>query len=407
MRGINLKFCCQLVCIVVLLGRVSVVENKPQPDWGDDDDSEEDWGLDDEEPAPAAVVPTTTTVKINTTPVAVAAPVAFGARAAPIANLSGSAGGHSHDHDLSHSAGVMQLHFANYNESCGTGEDERHCNPALDMICSGETKKCACNPAKNAVYVKVDDACLGVSTFARDFSCKFDDQCRAGSLGPYSVCNPNTGRCECLDSLGPGRDIIKINDKCVVAKRIGDNCEEDLECDQSIQGYAQCGLPQQGNLPVLPVNATKVCKCSPGYIPDAGKEINNPRLCLPVGKDESSACQIDEQCHAGIGPLSRCFSGTCQCADVVAWQGEAVFYKDRCYLKRALGDPCESDTQCKAGINENAVCDKHESYIQYEKVCTCPEGKDCVKKDSGNAVGTLVTSVSLVLTAIIATRVIP
>ena len=410
MRVINLKLCCQLLCIVVLAGRLSVAEGRPQ--WGFDDEEEDSAEKKSEaesgpdESAPVALVPTTT-AKTNSTQAAPAAlaPVAFVHQpAAPTTNLSRSIVGHDHDH--SH-AGVLQLHYANYNESCGVGEDERHCNPALDMICSEQTKKCTCNPAKNAVYVKDDDSCLAVSTFARDFSCNYDDQCRAGSMGPYSVCNPNTKRCECLDSLGPGRDIIKINDKCVVAKKIGDNCEEDLECDQSIQGYAQCSLAQEGNLPVLPVNGTKECRCSADYIPDTGKENRNPRLCLPVGKDENSACMIDEQCHAGLGPLSRCFAGTCQCADAVAWKGEATFYTGHCYLKLALGDPCENDTQCKAGLNENAVCDKHESYLQFEKVCKCPQGKDCLKKDDGDGAGSLVISINLVLMAIIATRVIP
>lgn len=392
---------CLLLCVVVLAGRLSVVEGRAAwDDWDDEDSGEKK--AEDALPAPAAP-----SVAEKVPPPPALAPVAPSAISPFVVDPNPASSNSTGGIGLHHSPTSQKLHHANYNETCGFDENSRQCDPAVDMTCSNETKKCICDPSKAAIYVHEEDACLGVATFARQFSCKYDNQCSTGTMGPYSVCNSNTGRCECVKQLGPGREVIKVNDKCVLAKKIGDNCDNDDECDVSIQGHTVCqGVQQEGNLPVVPPNATKECKCAQDYIPDDGTHVDgkNARLCLPVGKEEGKGCRIDAQCRAGIGELSRCFSGACQCADVIAWKGEAVFYQGKCFIKLAVGDECQNDDQCKAGVHSNAECVRHESYLEYDKVCQCAPGKSCDGKDGA---GSLIMSVNLILAAIVATRVIP
>lgn len=99
---------------------------------------------------------------------------------------------------------------------------------------------------------------------------------------------------------------------------IGSPCEGDADCS-AIEGEVECKREDVG----------QTCQCKKGSTGEKGG-----KKCLKIVDEEGGACEVNEQCtnSDGLGPLSRCQDGKCECYDS---EGRNVRYdssKKRCEL---------------------------------------------------------------------------
>ncbi|CAG7834503.1 unnamed protein product [Allacma fusca] len=390
---------------IALLSLSALTDARAKPD---DDSSSEEMGWFNKEETTAA--PNKTQVPAGVAP---SVPVSMAA-SVPAQNATNNTEHNHHNHQdpMPTPKETQTIHGlllenqpVGFNQTCGNTENSPQCDRSKNLVCS-PMKKCTCDPNEKAIYIKAIGSCSKISAATSSFSCEHDEQCREGTFGPYSQCNSETRRCECVSDFA-NKPVIRHNDKCFIQKRIGDYCTDNEVCDASIEGKTDC-IPNppidNGTIIVepVPVNNTR-CNCAYDHV-----FLNNTSSakdeCAPRGTSESSECKSDIQCQAGLGNLSRCFGRKCQCADVYN-KFTVIFFKNYCYRKLNLNDVCTSDIECQAGISDDAVCVFHESYLPNEKTCQCPEGKTCEKRSGDGAAGLLV-SVTLVLLGAVATRVV-
>ncbi len=295
--------------------------------------------------------------------------------------------------DPSEGQGRSHSTFVGYNESCAPA-DTVQCDPGKNIFCNTDSSTCECaidrllKPGANAsaVYSSVRDKCFEISTRHDGWACEVDEQCWGSQYGELSRCW--NGVCECHSK--DGYQVVKVNDACLLKKSIGDSCTSNKDC-QSIPGSTRC-------LGLLLSASKGICQCSEDHFLDE-------RLaeCLGFGYNDSP-CKSTTQCQhsEGLGELSRCneASKRCECWDTRENENrtekeDAGLYLKKCFIKKGYGESCRLREECAAGYHEEAECLPHKSYHD-EKVCRCPEGKECGKTSSGVMLG----SSSLLMTSI-------
>lgn len=92
-------------------------------------------------------------------------------------------------------------------------------------------------------------------------------------------------------------------------QRVGDICDSNLDCSD-IQGSVKCETAL-----LIPL-----CLCNKGFV---GNEVRNN--CLPIRQEEGQLCSTDSQCSSGhgLGKLSRCERGHCECFDSNSQEGKS------------------------------------------------------------------------------------
>jgi len=217
--------------------------------------------------------------------------------------------------------------------------DLAHCDLDKNMYCS-EKGICECIVGERGrVFSHFQKACIEVASKENDFACDKDIQCKLSSFGKYSRCNMDYDKCECHDG---NENTVLVDNVCFIQSP-----PQPLERARSFQG-----------------------------------------------------CSSDDVCKSSsLGRLSRCNMATsqCECYDTVSnGKNEAVDYNGRCVIKKMLEQFCTEHDECRAGYHKNAVCDSHPSYLPIEKVCFCPEDKNCDGDGSG-AHSSRVESQSLIM----------
>ncbi|XP_021963718.1 uncharacterized protein LOC110859160 [Folsomia candida] len=139
------------------------------------------------------------------------------------------------------------------------------------------------------------------------------------------------------------------------------------------------------------------CQCQKGFLEDFDK-------CLPVILDLTTECKINAQCAMGpLGNLSRCNEDThhCECYDTVGHGKNSTAHGvHTCYYRKALGDRCDLNEECKASIRpeEDVRCDVR------QRACLCADGKTCENVEGKGAF--LGGSVALLLVGLVAVKVV-
>jgi hypothetical protein len=145
------------------------------------------------------------------------------------------------------------------------------------------------------------------------------------------------------------------------------------------------------------INKGNFCQCKKGFMVDFDK-------CRPVILDLTSECAINAQCATGLGNLSRCNEEKhkCECYDTKGnGKNSTAYIAHTCYIRKALGDPCDLHEECKASIQpaEAVKCD-----VQ-KRVCVCGAGSTC-ENVPGAAGVQFGRSLGLLLMGLMAVKVI-
>jgi hypothetical protein len=122
------------------------------------------------------------------------------------------------------------------------------------------TKQCRC--AKGYFWVNLLDECMKIATEGLASDCKSDEQCALGTLGEMSRCSREVKKCECYNSLNPGKENVvfyKPRGKCFGKKDWNDTCREDDECRASISSKAEC-------LSSPDIVGENTCQCPAGKV---------------------------------------------------------------------------------------------------------------------------------------------
>ncbi len=121
-------------------------------------------------------------------------------------------------------------------------------------------------------------------------------------------------------------------------------------------------------------DGTGRCICIANYI-----YVRRTETCWPIIKAEEETCAHDIQCQAGKwGQHSRCSERTakCECFDhTTGGKREMVLVEGGCFIKKTLGDLCNTHEECDKTIRGDAYCklgDHHSSGGQnYNGSCQC------------------------------------
>lgn len=199
--------------------------------------------------------------------------------------------------------------------------------------------------------------------------------------------------------------LVSISSSLRVRHRVGDTCDSNLACD-SIQGSVKCETTL-----LIPL-----CLCNKGFISNEAR--NN---CLPIRQEEGQLCWSNLQCSSGLGRLSRCERGHCECFDSTSNEGKSKLVRYDPETKKCsywneqtnsededtsstseetesttsttprwppvlppplIGESCKSTEHCKEVINGPVQCKD----LDASKICQCDEGytenesrNECVK----------------------------
>jgi len=89
-------------------------------------------------------------------------------------------------------------------------------------------------------------------------NCADDQQCQRSMFGPLSVCSDQ--KCKCYDTVSGGKNPVRFyNNRCVISKMHGENCDNDEQCKAGHHEDSFCDKQDPG------FGGTGVCKCRPGY----------------------------------------------------------------------------------------------------------------------------------------------
>lgn len=66
--------------------------------------------------------------------------------------------------------------------------------------------------------------------------------------------------------------------------------------------------------------------------------------------ERNKPCAEEVQCIAGLGPLSTCADGVCQC------KLSYGYHNGKCYIPAKLNELCEVVEQCYVGVNNLTMC---------------------------------------------------
>lgn len=129
--------------------------------------------------------------------------------------------------------------------------------------------------------------------------------------------------------------------------------------------------------------ATNKCICDESSS-DHYVYVKSETKCLQVSaRSTDFSCRGAEQCQRGpLGLYSSCVEGRCECIQNFG-NSEVIRHEDKCYLKKRLGDYCETAEQCVT-ISGKAICELPPQNtggigndvvpVNATKVCLCEDG---------------------------------
>ncbi|CAL8075121.1 unnamed protein product [Orchesella dallaii] len=286
-------------------------------------------------------------------------------------------------------------------------------------------KVCECNSG----FFPSNDGSKCLQQVELDKPCQEDQQCTQNAICLINATNPNLGKvCQCDAGY-----VGAVNTCYAVTTAIGGFCNDDIQCknleanciqynETETTKTCQCTVDEIENssktkclarLSKLNVtcedsiqcqminnsecylNATpnqKKCQCRQN---DYVESWERPNTCVLIGNELNAKCDEDRQCIEGIGNLSECADGKCQCKRTYGYyngscyipakldqkcdyleecqvgvnqlafcqggycrcQSGTIRFDEKCYLNKTVGDPCESNIECTVGIQGQVQCD--------------------------------------------------
>jgi len=200
-----------------------------------------------------------------------------------------------------------------------------------------------CSPKISSVHNEFvrPKACTGYNTEMKNGVCRT----RVVSIGRYCEehlqCLRNDWNAECIDNICTCKDhYMEIENICRSVIKI-DKCTKTEQCPE----HAEC---LKGK-----------CLCNKEYV--SSKDYTK---CLPF-RAFNETCVEEAQCSSAIGLNADCVDNICQCKRkyFVFQKGEDIY----CVKKGAIGDPCESNSDC--------FNDEFRLFCT-DNICTCKIGFD-------------------------------
>ncbi|ODM96454.1 Prion-like-(Q/N-rich) domain-bearing protein 25 [Orchesella cincta] len=184
-------------------------------------------------------------------------------------------------------------------------------------------QRCRCNTN----YVGDGGECYPLTTVIGGL-CSRDSQCV--NLG--ATCNTTTCQCSGTDVENASKT------KCLPLRpNLNDTCDQTAQCQVN---NSVCVLP--------PGQTTGLqCQCQLDVYVESNVTDNT---CVPIRHELNEKCEENLQCVAGIGNLSECADGVCQCKRTYG------YFNGSCYIPSALGQVCHQHEDCYLGVNQYAFC---------------------------------------------------
>ena len=95
--------------------------------------------------------------------------------------------------------------------------------------------QCACNESTHAPS-QDRRKCLEIAISGLESLCDEDVQCTRSPLGPLSICNPVTNKCQCTAEF----PVVYHPPRCFFLRQLGSTCESDFECREGENSLAEC-----------------------------------------------------------------------------------------------------------------------------------------------------------------------
>lgn len=240
-------------------------------------------------------------------------------------------------------------------EVCNIDSD---CAPIPLSYCHEGTKKkyCSCNLVAT-VPQSDKKGCLPLVKKVGQ-PCSESLQCVHG-IGGLAECKGRS--CRCTD------DAVKVqvdttSDRCVAkTPQLGDRCQVDEQCTALLGDETTCFTGSEFK--------RKYCACK-DYTTHVPKL--NGKGCIPITREVDGPCEINLQCHLGIGGLSTCSrTGNCVCYENLAVPSAS---NKSCLKKANYGERCSEPGQCTLGAN--AACSNTTGLGPEPNrfLCTCARG---------------------------------
>ncbi|XP_075223231.1 uncharacterized protein LOC142325394 [Lycorma delicatula] len=189
----------------------------------------------------------------------------------------------------------------------------------------------------------------GVTSFINNVSAAFNKTQDPSSVILGAACTADAncsavidascdrGMCNC----GPNFTVaITVADRCLRIVKLGEACEEDIQCSKGQTGAICVGSH---------------CVCSEKYTEEEGHCVAKTKI--------GSSCKVKDDC-AQI-PFGDCSNeGICACPKPLI----PSIYSNSCLIRASpAGDPpCQEDGQCQATYGDKSTC--------IESICTCDKG---------------------------------
>lgn len=227
--------------------------------------------------------------------------------------------------------------YAKENESCV----DVSCDSDLDLYCDGTV--CLKQKAAGADCVSRSE-CLG------ELECAFDGKCAAVVEPVPAKLGETCGDVECAEGLFCDSPSLGEDGTCVATLAAGAECGEDY-----FAAYSECGskLACAGFSQSISSGVAVKGKCA------VWADINGACTQAPAGTVGISGCKIGLACQdskCAIPPTT----GACLEADLLTPECDPrsayCDAADQCVAKKADGEVCEENEECKSGDCLDGLC---------------------------------------------------